>query len=116
MHELGLMTGVMSAVMKAAEDAGAQRVTDITLDIGDMTEVVDEALRFAFDALATGTICEGAQLHVNTIAPRSLCLECGTEYDHDRFHPACPQCGSHATHLLAGREMNIASIEVDIPD
>ena len=28
----------------------------------------------------------------------------------------CPECGSFATELIAGRELQIDSIEVDIPD
>ena len=28
----------------------------------------------------------------------------------------CPECGSFATKLLAGKELQIDSIEVDIPD
>ena len=115
MHELGIMTGVVQSVTAAAEDAGASQVTDITLRMGRMTEVIEEALQFAFEALAPGTVCEGAALHIVMVEPRSLCLECGCEYDLDRFHMSCPACGSGNVKLLAGREMNIESIEVDIP-
>ena len=106
----------MSAVTQAAQDAHALRVTDITLSVGEMTEAIEDALQFAFEALSEGTICEGATLHVNMIAPRSQCLECGAEYTHDRFHMLCPECGSFAVQLVAGREMKIDSIEVDLPD
>lgn len=116
MHELGLMTGAMSAVEEAATNAGALRVTDITLSVGEMTEAIASALEFAFEALSEGTICEGAALHINMVAPRSRCLECGNEYEHDRFHVACPKCESPFTELIAGREMQIDSIEVDLPD
>ncbi|MBQ9068436.1 MAG: hydrogenase maturation nickel metallochaperone HypA [Eggerthellaceae bacterium] len=116
MHELGLMTGVMSAVEEAAGQAGAQRVTDISLSVGEMTEAIPDALQFAFEALSEGTICEGANLHINLVKPRSRCLECGAEYEHDRFHMACPTCRGPFTELVAGREMQIDSIEVDLPD
>ena len=116
MHELGLMTGVMSSVTQAANEAGATRVTDITLFVGEMTEAIQDALEFAFEALSEGTICEGANLHINMIRPRSICLECGEEYEHDRFHMLCPKCESFATKLIAGKEMQIDSIEVDLPD
>lgn len=116
MHELGLMTGVMSAVEQAATDAGALRVTDITLRVGEMTEAIPDALEFAFEALSEGTICENANLHINMVVPRSRCLECNAEYEHDRFHMLCPQCESAFTELIAGKEMQIDSIEVDLPD
>jgi hydrogenase nickel incorporation protein HypA/HybF len=50
------------------------------------------------------------------VEPSSFCLECGEEFSHDRFHRICPHCGSYETTLLTGRELEIASIEVDIPD
>ncbi len=116
MHEMSIVSGVIDAVRTSAENAGAERVLKITLRIGDMTEVIDEALEFAFEALTEGTMCEGAELEVIKVHPRSLCLECLEEFDHDRFHRLCPKCGSYETTLLQGRELAIDSIEVDLPD
>lgn len=116
MHELGIMTGVMDAVGQAAADAGAIRVLKVSLSVGVMTEAIEDALRFAFEALSERTICEGAELSITMVQPKSRCLECGAEFEHDRFHMLCPSCGSFATELLAGRELQIDSIEVDLPD
>ena len=116
MHELGIITGVMEAVKLSAEDAGADKVLKVSLSVGVMTEAVEEALSFAFEALSEKTMFEGAELEIKMIQPKSLCLECGAEYEHDRFHMFCPKCDSFATKLIAGREMQIDSIEVDIPD
>lgn len=116
MHEMSIVAGVLDSVIPAARDAGATRVTRITLRIGDMADIVDEALTFAFEALTEDTLCEGAVLEVLTVHPRSMCLECGAEFDHDRFHRACTSCGSFETKPIRGRELEIASIEVDLPD
>ena len=103
MHELGIMTGVMESVEEAARNAGATKVLEIDLSV-------------AFEALSEGTMCEGAEFRINMIQPVSTCLECGNEYTHDRYHVTCPKCGSGFTQLIAGKEMRIDSIEVDIPD
>lgn len=116
MHELGIMTGVMDAVTKTAEEAGALKVLKVTLSVGVMTEAIEDALQFAFEALSEGTLCEGAELVINMVQPRSRCLECGEEFEHDRFHMLCPKCGGFATELIAGKELQIDSIEVDLPD
>ena len=116
MHEMGIMAGVLDTVRHAAEDAGATSVLSVSLSIGQMTEAIEDILVFAWEALSEGTICEGAELRVNMVAPRSRCLECGCEFQHDRFHRVCPECGDPLTELIAGREMQIDSIEVDIPD
>ena len=113
---MSIIAGVLDAVVPSAEQAGAERVLTISLRIGDMTEVVDEALAFAFEALTENTLCEGAELRVTKVHPRSLCFECGTEFGHDRFHRTCPSCGSFETRIIAGKELEIESIEVDLPD
>ena len=43
MHELGIMSGVMDSVQRAANDAGAQRVLKISLSVGEMTEAIEDA-------------------------------------------------------------------------
>ena len=81
MHELGIMTGVMESVEEAARNAGATKVLEIDLSVGVMTEAVEDALRFAFEALSEGTMCEGADFKINMIQPVSVCLECGNEFE-----------------------------------
>lgn len=116
MHELGLIASVMEVVEDSARAAGATAVTRISLVVGVMTEAVPESLQFAFEALSEGTIAEGAELQVEVVGCRSKCSNCGAEYEHSRFHLACPECGSYSTQLLAGRDLYIDSIEVDLPD
>lgn len=116
MHELGIMTGVMEAVETSARQAGATKVLKVSLSVGVMTEAIEDALRFAFEALTEHTMCEGAELDITMIHPRSICTECGFEFDHDRYHVACPKCHSGFTQIIQGKELQIDSIEVDLPD
>ena len=115
MHELGLMQSVLAAVEESATAAGATRVLEVRICVGEMTEAVVEALEFAFEALSSGTLCEGAKLEASYIKPHSRCRVCGNEYDHDRYHISCPACGSFNVELLAGRDLYIDSIEVELP-
>ncbi|WP_165063046.1 MULTISPECIES: hydrogenase maturation nickel metallochaperone HypA [unclassified Adlercreutzia] len=117
MHELGIMTGVLDAAKETAKNAGATRLLEVTLRIGDMTEAIEDALVFAFEALTEGDpFTEGAKLNIIMVHPKSRCLECGAEYSHDRFNMFCPECDSFATELLEGKELQIDSIEVDLPE
>lgn len=118
MHELGIMTGVLDAVCASAKEANALQVNSIELSVGEMTECIHEALVFAFEALQElpeYELCAQATLNVNLIQPESECCECGKQFTHDRFHVLCPDCGSFATTLLRGRELQIDSIEVESP-
>lgn len=116
MHELGIMTSVMEVVDSTAKANNATKVLEVSLAVGEMTEAIEDALRFAFDVLKEGTLSEEAELKIRMIKPESLCPECGEIFEHDRFHRGCPKCGNMLTQLLKGKEMQIDSIEVDIPD
>ena len=116
MHEMGIMSGVLDSVNTAAQNAQAERVTKIILNIGEMTEIIQYSLEFAFQVMSEGTLSEGAELVIKTVTPHSICLDCGHEFDHDRFHRTCPECGSYSTSMTRGRELDIESIEVDLPD
>lgn len=117
MHELGIMTGVIDSVESAARDAGATRVLKVSLAVGVMTEAIEDALQFAFEALAeSNPYFEGATLEVEMIQPKSICTACGHEFAHDRFHMTCPECASPFLELLEGKELHIKSIEVDLPE
>lgn len=116
MHELGIMTSVMSVVEQTAQANGATAVTKVSLVVGEMTEAIEDALFFAFDALKEGSIAAEAELEIRMVPPKSSCPECGNVFVHDRFSRGCPQCGNMLTTLIEGKELAIESIEVDIPD
>ncbi|MDR1712819.1 MAG: hydrogenase maturation nickel metallochaperone HypA [Coriobacteriales bacterium] len=107
------MQSVLDTVEASARDAGAERVTVIKLVIGEMSEVVEEAMEFAFEALSPQTLSAGAALEMRIVRPRSRCAACGQEFEHDRYHRACPHCGSLACELIAGRELYIDAIEIE---
>jgi hydrogenase nickel incorporation protein HypA/HybF len=110
---MGIMQGVLAASFDAARDAGAEKITEIRLSIGELTEIQEFALEFAFEAMTPGTMAEGATLSVTHIPATSKCNECGIEYGHDRFQMLCPDCGSFAVTPLTGRELLIDSIETE---
>lgn len=117
MHEVGIVNGILDTVIRAARGAGASRAVLVTLRIGDMTEVVREALDFAWETFRDeDPLTRGCEFAVEEVHPQSECLDCGEVFDHDRFHCRCPQCGGSNVRLLHGRELDIASIEIETPD
>jgi hydrogenase nickel incorporation protein HypA/HybF len=113
MHEMGITQSILAASFDAARDAGATRITEIRISVGELTETVDFALQFAFEALTPETMAEGAELVITKIPAKSHCNVCGTEYEHDRFQMVCANCESMNVTLLQGRELKIDSIEAD---
>lgn len=113
---MGVITEVIRAVVEASEAAGATRVNIVRLTVGGLTEIVPDSLQFAWEALTPGTLAEGSVLEVRETRGWSLCLQCGAEFDHDRFDRRCTSCGSFATKVSRGDELLIDDIDVDVPD
>ena len=61
MHELSITRNVVAIV---SERAAGQRVTRVRLEIGRLSAVVPDAIRFCFDICAAGTPLAGAQLEI----------------------------------------------------
>lgn len=116
MHEMGVTTEVLRTVVDAATEAGGTRINSVTLTIGELTEIVPDALQFAWEALTPGTLAEGAELRIVETGGRSVCLQCGVEFDHGRFDRRCKACESFATRVIVGDELMIDHIDVDVPD
>jgi hydrogenase nickel incorporation protein HypA/HybF len=70
-------------------------------------------LRFCFDAVARGTVADGAALSIVTVAGVGRCPACrATVALADRFD-ACPLCGCEHVLTIAGDELRLAELEVE---
>ena len=116
MHEMGIISGVVSGAMEVAREHNATSISKITLRVGEMTEAIEDALQFAFEVLAQdNALIEQCTLEVVMVSPKSHCVVCDVDYNHDRFHMVCPTCGMPGT-LIQGKELDIASIDIDTED
>lgn len=113
MHELGIMTSAMEAVLQQAREHGARRVHRIVLRIGALSGVEPEALRFAFDVVTRETPAAGAELEIDAVPARAYCAACATEFVAESdFIFSCPRCGGLSADLRQGRELELAQIEM----
>jgi len=112
MHELSIMQGALSQVLDEAAKAGASRILDIRLRIGALSGVVPEALQFAFEALADGTSAQDAKLTIENVPARFWCETCRTEFEAASVMAQCPSCRNYSRDLRAGRELELASMEI----
>lgn len=102
------MEGVVSAV---AERAGLSKVACLRLEIGRLSAVVPDALRFCFDLCAAGTVLEGARLEIVEIAGRARCESCGAELAIESFGDVC-RCGGVDLRIIAGEELRVKNMEL----
>jgi len=110
MHELSITRSVVAIV---TERAAGQRVTRVRLEIGRLSAIVPDAIRFCFDICTQGTAAEGAMLEIVEIPGRGRCGDCGTEVALAALVGRCPACGGAALRMVAGEEMKIREMEVE---
>jgi hydrogenase nickel incorporation protein HypA/HybF len=108
MHELGITQEVVEIVCSRAGDARIQR---IVLQIGKLSAVLPDAVRFCFAVCAEGTAAEGAELEILEPAGLGRCRSCGGEVPLERPFGQCG-CGSSDLEWLSGDEVRITSMEL----
>jgi hydrogenase nickel incorporation protein HypA/HybF len=108
LHELAIVEGVIDTVTERLPDA---KITCVRLEIGALSGVVPDALRFSFELATEGTNLQGADLEIAEVPGRCRCRACGAE-----FTPGGPVllcgCGSADVDVLAGQDLKIASVKV----
>ncbi len=112
MHEVGLMQDTLIIALRHATQEGARRVHRLTMRVGPLSGAVPEALEFAFDVLARGTMAEGARLEIERVPIVCYCPSCAQEFTADDFLCECPHCHAPSVEVRHGRELELASLEV----
>jgi hydrogenase nickel incorporation protein HypA/HybF len=107
-HELAITEGVIEAVTERLPDA---RITCVRLEIGALSGVVADSVRFCFDLATEGTNLDGARLEITEPAARCRCRACGSDFEPDWPILLCG-CGSADISVLSGQDLKIISVQV----
>ena len=113
MHELAITESVIDLINREARDKGFQKVLAVSLRVGEYSGLVPECLREFFPIAARGSIAEGAALEIQRLPAAFRCLDCGYEGPVERKAACCPDCGSAAIRMTAGREFFVDSLKVE---
>jgi hydrogenase nickel incorporation protein HypA/HybF len=107
------MENVIALVADQQRTESFVRVRVIRLQVGALGHAEPDCLRFCFDAVARGTIAEGATLEIDMIAGQGRCPACrGIVVLQERF-AACPLCENPEVHVIVGDELRLVELEVD---
>lgn len=112
MHEMSLAEGIVQIVEDTARASEAAAVRAVWLELGALSHVELDALRFSFDVVKLGTVAADARLEVVTTPGRAWCMPCGEAVALARLGDACPRCGSHQLQVTQGDEMRVKEIEI----
>jgi len=117
MHELSIAYNLVELASESAIQAGATRVSAIHLRIGALSGVVRGALEFSYEIATADTMLDHSALFVKELPVRIFCLPCAAEVELPSVQSfRCPQCNTPSGDVRQGREMEIESIEIEMPD
>jgi hydrogenase nickel incorporation protein HypA/HybF len=108
MHELSITQGIVESVCEAVPDG---KVLAVTVEIGKLSGVVSDSVRFCFDLCARDTPLEGARLDIVDVPGVGRCGSCQHEMEIAALVTGCP-CGNPFLEILRGQELRIRSVEV----
>ena len=120
MHELSMADAMVKTVLDVAEKNDAIEIIEVTIEIGKLTMLNPEQIRFLLEVLVENTLLEGAEVNIVELPVELKCNLC--EYtgladmddsDHYLAIVKCPECGERNVEITAGRECNVKNIKIE---
>lgn len=120
MHEISIAGAIVDAVLDAAKKNNAKKVNEIFIEIGELTALNPDQLKFIFQTITKGTVADGARYDIQVIRPLIKCKKCsynGAIEFIEKLHfflPVikCPECGDIDVDIVAGRECCVKRIKI----
>lgn len=113
MHEMSLAEGVLQIMEDQARAQNFARVKTVWLEIGELSHVDPEAIRFCFDAVTRNSVADGAALEIVRTPGRAWCHDCTKTIEISAVGNPCPTCGGYKLQVTEGDDMRVRELEVD---
>ena len=110
---MSLAESVRGIVEDAATAQGAKRVTTVVLEIGELSSVEVEALRFCLEVVLRESLADGTAIEIRHVAGVGRCLTCDRSVPLAQRYDPCPHCGGYQVRPTGGTEMRVKEIEMD---
>ena len=114
MHEYSIVASLIDRVQKEAAAHGATRVHRLHVEIGELSGVELDLLKTAFDTFRESTICEQAELAIESVAADWACPACHRSFEHGAIL-RCKECDRPAR-AIHGDEIILQRIEMEAPN
>lgn len=112
MHELTLAQEILRIVEVAAEREHVRQVATLRLEAGALACVEVSALRFALDAIVSGTCLDGAAIEIDEPPGMAWCKDCAAEMPIGHLADCCPRCGATGLTPTGGGALRVLEVLV----
>jgi hydrogenase nickel incorporation protein HypA/HybF len=115
MHEVSLAHTIVLIAEDYAKRNGASNITTVGLRVGELSGVVPEALKTAFEVAKRDTLAKHAQLQIVKVPIVAFCQNCQHEFEVTSLSgiASCSNCGTLSREIKQGQELDVSYLEVD---
>jgi len=112
MHELSIAAGILQRVEELAEHEGFCAVEELRLEVGQLSGVETESLRFALESMVGGSLLAGARIRITEQPGRAWCGFCDEGVEVHSRAQVCPRCGRPGLRVLDGTGLRLVDLLV----
>ncbi|ABD90101.1 hydrogenase nickel insertion protein HypA [Rhodopseudomonas palustris BisB18] len=112
MHEMTICEAIVSQLEDERRRRGFDMVKRLRLEIGLLSCLDPDALRYAFEITTRETFLDGVILEIDRPPGQAKCLDCGAEAAVSSRTDVCPSCGSARLDAAGGTQMRLVEMEI----
>ena len=113
MHDYHKAKEMVAFAEEKAIEEKKNKVTKITVTVGESSGYSPESLRMYFSDVSQGTVCENAEIVFHTPPAMLECPKCGEVFPRKIMQYNCPKCGEEGVPSKIGTEVVFESIETE---
>lgn len=111
MHDYHKALDMVSFAKEKANEMGKDKVTRITISIGESSGYTAESILMYFKEVSAGTLCEGAEVVIKSVPSMLECPKCKEVFERRFMRYQCPKCGEEGVPSEQGTKVVIEGIE-----
>lgn len=122
MHEVSLAMNIIDCLSELIKSHQMRTIEKVTVQIGELSNVMPEALRFAFESMirskasssyeiTTDNPFENCQMIIERLTASAICIQCKQLNQVTHEQKRCRYCGSSQLEMRSGYELQISEIE-----
>lgn len=111
MHELKIIQDIFPLIEKVAKENHLRSINKVVLAIGNLRQIQEEFLQFAFKTVARDTIAKGSVLTIKQVPICVFCHNCKQKFEVKENAYVCPHCNGVSLEILTGKEIILESVD-----
>jgi len=123
-HDFAVSREIADLVLEKAREAGASKVVEVVLRVGEFSHLSPEQLHYWLEQLFEGTLAENSNINIELIGGTIRCTACGhqqkregqTDESNSPFsilaEYCCKRCGATMCEIISGKECILHQIQI----